>query len=174
MRTLAFVALLGLAGCAAFPTIEPGTTTEGQIVATYGQPTRRWANPDGASTLEYATQPAGVSCFMVTVSAEGRVVNVRDALSDTNLARVQPGMSEATVDHLLGQHAGENYFARLDQTTWSWNIPSMGPGIATFFDVYFKNGQVVRTGRNVIYGGGDSGGMMFHPPAHLPCPRCKP
>lgn len=173
MRTLALIACAGMAGCALQPTIEPGTTSEDQILATYGQPTRRWANTDGTTTLEYATQPFGISCFMVTVSPEGRVLNVRDALSDTNLARVQPGMSEAQVDHLLGSHRSVAFFPRTGETVWDWNIPSMGPGIATRFDVYFKDGQVVRTGRDFIYGRWDTG-VVFRPPAYLPCPRCEP
>ena len=173
MGRVAVLACAGLAGCALFPTIEPGTTPESQILATYGQPTRRWTTADGDAVLEYATQPAGVSCFMVTVGPDGRVRNVRDALSDTNLARVQVGMDPSTVDRLLGRHRGEAYFPRTGETVWEWNIPSMGPGIATRFDVYFKEGRVSRTGRDFIYGRWDAG-VVFRPPAYLPCPRCQP
>jgi len=177
MRAWMLVACAFLTGCALYPTIEPGATTEPQILATYGQPTRRWAEHGGATTLEYATQPMGVSCFMVSVDGAGRIINVRDALSDTNLARVQPDMTEAQVDHLLGRHRSEVFFQLSGETVWDWNIPNLGPGIYTRFNVHFKDGRVVRASRDYIYadgGGPDSGGIVFHPPAYLPCPRCVP
>jgi hypothetical protein len=178
MRALALTLVAGacLSGCAMFPTIEPGTTTEAQIVATYGRPSRTWPEADGTTTLEYATQPMGYSCFMFTIDSAGRVVNVRDALSDTNQARVQIGMTEAEVDHLLGRHREEEFFPRLGETVWDWNVPSYGPGIATRFNVHFKDGRVVRASRDFIYGGGglSGGGVVFHPTAYLPCPRCIP
>lgn len=169
---LATSALLG--ACALAPTIEPGTTTEAQILSTYGQPTRKWPNPDGTTTLEYATQPSGISCFMFTIDDQGRVTNARDALSDTNLARVQIGMTEEQVARLLGQHANVQHFSLSGETVWAWNIPNFGPGLYARFDVYFKNGRVARTGRDTIYAGGESGGFSIQPPAYLPCPRCKP
>lgn len=175
MRALAVLAAAWLTGCALFPTIEPGATTEAEILATYGQPTRRWAEADGGATLEYATQPMGVSCFMVRLDPAGRVSNVRDALLDANLARVEVGMDAAQVDRLLGRHRSVEFFFLSGETVWDWNIPSMGPGIATHFNVHFKDGRVVRATRSFIYGGGfDGGGMRFHPPAYLPCPRCIP
>lgn len=177
MRTLGLGLLISawLAGCALFPGIEPGATTEAEILATYGQPTRRWVEPGGGATLEYATQPMGVSCFMVSLNSEGRVSNVRDALSDANLARVEVGMDEAQVDRLLGRRYSTEFFPLSGETVWDWNIPSMGPGIATRFNVHFKDGKVVRASRSFIYGGGFmDGGVVFHPPAHLPCPRCIP
>jgi hypothetical protein len=176
MRTLALAATACLAGCAALPTLEPGTTTESQIIATYGQPTRRWPVAEGATTLEYATQPMGISCFMFTIDSQGRLINARDALSDTNLARIQVGMTEAEVDHTLGRHAGEDFFVLSGLTVWDWNIPSFGPGIYTHFNVNFKNGIVVGANRDFIYsGGGDNaGGMVIRPPAYFPCPRCIP
>jgi hypothetical protein len=172
VRTLILVACACLAGCALTPTIEPGTTTEAQIIATYGQPTRRWQDTGGITTLEYATQPSGISCFMVSIDEKGRVTNVRDALSDTNLARVEIGMTEAQVDHLLGLHRTAEFFPRLGETAWEWNIPNFGPGVAARFDVYFTDGRVVRTGRNTIYGGDSA--FAIRPPAYLPCPRCEP
>src|SRR5574340_621025 len=77
---LALVASALLGACAMTPTIDPGTTTEAQVISTYGQPTRRWSNPGGTTTLEYATQPSGISCFMFTLDDKGRLVNARDAL----------------------------------------------------------------------------------------------
>ena len=180
MRALALALILALSaalpGCALYPTIEPGQTTEAQVLATYGQPTRRWQEAGGITILEYATQPMGVSCFMFSLDDQGRVTNVRDALSDTNLARVQVGMTEAEVDRLLGRHRGSEFFVLSGETVWDWNIPNYGPGVATRFNVHFKEGRVVRASRDFIYGHGgfSDGGVVFHPAAYLPCPRCTP
>lgn len=174
MKTVFLFALLGslLTGCASFGTvIEPGVTTRDQILSRYGPPSREWQEA-GATTLEYDTQPQGVSCLMVTLDAEGRLVNAFDALSDAGLRRVQAGMTVAEVDRLLGGHFSEAYFPLSGETVWDWNIPSLGPGLATRFNVHFKDGKVLRTSRTFVMGW--DGDLVFHPPAHLACPRCKP
>jgi hypothetical protein len=161
-----------LSGCAGFsPPLEPGLTTRDQVVARYGPPSREWRD-DGTVTLEYATQPRGVSCFMLSFDAQGRLTNAFDALSDRSLARVRPGMSEAEVDRLLGRHARETYFNLSGETVWDWNVPSLGPALATLFHVHFKDGRVVRTSRTFVMG--KDGDLVFHAPAYLNCPRCTP
>ena len=45
-----------LAGCASFEPPRP-YTTEAEALSARGEPTRRWSNDDGTTTLEYSTQP---------------------------------------------------------------------------------------------------------------------
>lgn len=171
---LPMAALSLLAGCAFLPPqIEPGATTEAQIIATYGQPGRRWVEADGSATLAFPTQPRGWSCLMVELTPDGRVRNARDALSDTNQARVEVGMTMAQVDRLLGPHSSEVFFPLSGEWVWDWNVPHFGPGIATLFNVHFKDGVVTRASRNFVPGGA-FGGTEIHPPLYLPCPRCQP
>lgn len=161
-----------LAGCASIsPPLEPGLTTRDQVVARYGPPSREWRD-DGAVTLEYATQPRGVSCFMFSFDAQERLTNGFDALSERGLARVRPDMREAEVERLLGRHARETYFPLSGETVWDWNVPSLGPALATLFHVHFKEGRVVRTSRTFVMG--KDGDLVFHNPAYFNCPRCTP
>lgn len=168
------VLAVAVSGCASWlPVIEPGATTEAEIQDTYGRPSFRRPEPEGASTLVYATQPMGISCLMVEVDASGRVLNARDALGDRNLARVEVGMTLAQIDRLLGPHRTEVFFPLSGEWVWDWNVPHFGPGIATRFNVHFKEGVVVRASRSFVPGG-PTGGSDIRPPMVVPCPRCEP
>ncbi|MBS0542227.1 MAG: hypothetical protein JSR40_00620, partial [Proteobacteria bacterium] len=100
---LLLIAAAFLGGCAAFAPPKP-FTTEAEALAARGEPSRRWKNEDGTTTLEYATQPYGHTCLMVQVDAGGIVLRQWDALDDDNLARVRKGMTRQEVARLLGEH----------------------------------------------------------------------
>ncbi len=151
----ALAALTLFAGCAQWPA-HP-YATEAETIAAHGQPVRRWANADGTTTLEYSTQPGGTICMMVTVDAAGRVLRQADALTVENLARVSVGMTREEVSHMLGRHRTVEYFPRLREEVWDWNIDnSTGPGIATLFNVHFIDGKVARTSQTYIHIRGDN------------------
>ncbi len=57
---LAMLGALQLAGCVTYAPPRP-FTTEAETLAAKGEPTRRWQNDDGTTTLEYATQPYGAA-----------------------------------------------------------------------------------------------------------------
>jgi hypothetical protein len=162
-RIAAILAVAFLAGCAAFAPPRP-LTTEAEAVEVYGEPTRRWDNGDGTTTLEYSTQPNGYSALMVTVDKSGVVVDQHDALSNENLAKVQPGMSKEEVSRLLGTHRSVQTFRLSGEEVWDWNIYNDGPGYATLFNVHFIDGKVVRTSRSYLYqnDGLFAGPMFFH------------
>ncbi|KON81502.1 outer membrane protein assembly factor BamE [Azoarcus sp. PA01] len=149
-RILALLALLILSGCAAFTPPRP-LTTEAEALAVHGEPTRRWDNGDGTTTLEYSTQPYGHRALMVTVDASGVVIDQYDALSDENLARVKPGMTQDEVSRLLGTHRSVQVFKLSGEEVWDWNVYNDGPGVATLFNVHFIDGKVVRTSRTYVY-----------------------
>lgn len=149
-RILTLLALLILSGCAAFEPPRP-LTTEAEALAVHGEPTRRWDNGDGTTTLEYSTQPYGHRALMVTVDASGVVIDQYDALSDENLARVRPGMTQDEVSRLLGTHRSVQVFKLSGEEVWDWNVYNDGPGVATLFNVHFIDGKVVRTSRTYVY-----------------------
>ena len=153
-RTLAWailaVLVMQLAGCAAFAPPRP-YTTEAEALAERGEPTRRWSNEDGTTTLEYATQPNGWSCLMVEVDAGGVVLRQWDALAPENLARVERGMDKEQVSRLLGTHRSEQRFRNSGEEVWDWNVRNDGPGIATLFNVHFIDDKVVRTSQTHVY-----------------------
>ncbi|WP_288023958.1 hypothetical protein [Thauera sp.] len=144
------VLVMQLAGCAAFAPPRP-YTTETEALAERGEPTRRWSNEDGTTTLEYATQPNGWSCLMVEVDAGGVVLRQWDALAPENLARVERGMDKEQVSRLLGTHRSEQRFRNSGEEVWDWNVRNDGPGIATLFNVHFIDDKVVRTSQTHVY-----------------------
>lgn len=151
--------VLALGGCAAFEPPRP-FTTEAEALAARGEPTRRWQNDDGTTTLEYATQPYGDTCLMVQVDQGGIVLRQWDALDNDNLARVSKGMSAEEVSRLLGEHRSVQTFKLSGEEVWDWNIRNYGPGIATLFNVHFIDGKVVRTSQTYVY---PRDGGMFGP-----------
>lgn len=160
-----------LAGCASFEPPRP-YTTEAEALAARGEPTRRWANDDGTTTLEYSTQPNGRSCLMVQVDQGGIVLRQWDALAPENLARVERGMSKEQVSRLLGTHRSEQRFTNSGETVWDWNIRNDGPGIATLFNVHFIDDRVVRTSQTYVYprDGAVMGGWGGYYPYPYPYP----
>lgn len=146
---LLVLAALQLAACASLPPPRP-FTTETEALAARGEPTRRWQNDDGTSTLEYATQPNGETCLMVQVDAGGMVLRQWDALAPANLARVQVGMDLEQIARLLGEHRSEQTFRLSGEVVRDWKVANDGPGVATLFNVHFIDGKVVRTSRTYV------------------------
>lgn len=155
IRSVGLVLLAGvlllLSGCAAFKPPAP-LADEAEVRDRRGEPTRIWDNPDGTRTFEYATQPAGHTCWMYTIDKDGRVVEQFDALAYDKLARVEKDMTEAEVARLLGQHRSIQRFPLSGEEVWDWNIENESPSfLATLFNVHFKEGKVVRTSRSYIF-----------------------
>ena len=168
VRWLLLALLVGApAGCASSPPPRP-YTTEPEALTARGEPTRRWSNDDGTTTLEYSTQPNGWTCLMVQVDQGGIVLRQWNALAPENLARVERGMDKEQVSRLLGTHRSEQRFTNSGETVWDWNIPNDGPGIAVLFNVHFIDDKVVRTSQTYVYPRdgavfGGWGGYYGHP-----------
>lgn len=142
------LAVLQLAACASVPPQPFGT--EAEAVSARGEPSRRWHNEDGSTTLEYATQPNGETCLMVQVDAGGMVLRQWDALAPENLARVRVGLGFDEVARLLGEHRSEQTFRLSGEVVRDWKVGNVGPGTATLFNVHFLDGKVVRTSRTYV------------------------
>ncbi|NMF90701.1 hypothetical protein GPA26_19710 [Aromatoleum petrolei] len=152
------------AGCALTGGLRP-LASEAEAIAVHGEPARRWHNEDGTRTLEYSTQPYGHATLMITVDAAGTVLRQENALSFENLARVEPGMTREQVSRLLGAHRSVEIFHLSGEEVWDWNIENDGPGIATYFNVHFIDGRVVRTSRTYLFphDGPEMGGRSGFP-----------
>ena len=89
---LAAVAVL-LAGCAGNPfasfDMAPGTPRDA-VIARLGPPQRVFPLPNG-ERLQYSTQPFGQEAWMVDLDAAGRVLQVRQVLTENNFHRIVPG-----------------------------------------------------------------------------------
>ncbi|MBA2673080.1 hypothetical protein [Ramlibacter sp.] len=119
LLSLGLSALL-LAGCASpfgISSIAPGASRD-QVIAQAGQPTGVVPLPGGGERLQYSLQPMGRFAWMVDLDASGRVVNARQALTDLNFQRIQPGWTRADVEREFGPPA-------LIDRVASWSGPVM-------------------------------------------------
>ena len=102
--------LLGLAllaGCdqQRIQKLEEGVSTEADVRREFGEPTAVFPEPDGSRTFEYPRQPEGWQNYFITIGPDGRMSALRQVLTDTNFARIRPGMDKSEVRRLLGRPA---------------------------------------------------------------------
>jgi len=97
---------------------QPGQT-EADAVAGLGQPTGRYALPDGVQRVEFARGPYGRVTWMVDLDAGGRVLRAEQVLTPQHFARVRPGMPRDELLRLLGRPA-DRQGEWMDRETWSW------------------------------------------------------
>jgi len=163
-RAITILIGLVLGACAVFnPTadLKPGVSIQGDVSAVLGTPSRIYQDPGGGETWEYSTQPYGTTCYMASFDAAGTLTRLVDALSEQERARVQPGMTREQVARMLGQHRTVAVFRLSGEEVWDWNVPHWGSGIATRFNVHFKEGRVVRTTTSTVYPMRPLGWWMF-------------
>lgn len=117
----------GLAGCAALgtPPVQPGQT-EAEVVQRFGHaPTARRVLP-GGTQLEFATGPEGRTTWLVSLDAEGRVEQARQALGESQFASFQvhqSGLDRDAVLQALGT-PGERRGIWRGGEIWSWRYPT--------------------------------------------------
>jgi outer membrane protein assembly factor BamE (lipoprotein component of BamABCDE complex) len=153
LATLALCTAL-LAGCATpdrDARLQPGVSSEAQVIALYGQPNRTWPEADGGRTLEYSTQPMGRHTYMVRLAADGRLLNVEDGLSPASRARIEPGMTPEQVSRILGRERSRVFFRNSGEDVWDWTIEPDQSGYGMRFNVHFKDGVVVRTTQSMVF-----------------------
>ena len=122
------VSLAALLTACATPPHAPGTARE-DVLRSWGQPTARYALPEGAERLEYATGPFGRTTWMIDVDATGRVRQARQVLNEAEFLQVQvrAGSAEMTREELLrwigtpGQRRGGGWAGG---EVWSWRYPT--------------------------------------------------
>ena len=142
--------LLGfaLAGCDMknISELQPGTSTEADVRARFGEPARIWPEAGGASTFEYNRQPEGHVNYMITIAAGGTMTALTQVLTPENFARVQPGMDQQAVRRLLGQPARKVTYDPSRETDWDWKWLD-GPTRAMIFTATFgTDGKLRRAG----------------------------
>lgn len=140
--------LLVLAGCdqQRLGELQEGVSTEADVRARLGEPTRVWPEEAGARTLEYTRQPEGHANYMITVGADGTLVQLQQVLVPANFARVQPGVDMLAVRRLLGQPARKVTYELTHETDWDWKWLD-GPARAMVFTATFgPDGRVRRSG----------------------------
>jgi len=143
--TLLGLVLLAACDAQRISELQSGQSTEADVRDRFGVPENTWPEPDGGHTLEYNRQPAGVENYMITIGADGRLVAVRQVLTQENFARVQPGMAIGQVRRLLGKPAKTTHFDLSGETHLDWHY-LVQPDTHMLFSVVTGNdGRVLRT-----------------------------
>ena len=62
-------ALLPACDMVNLPEIKPGITTASEVESRMGKPGFEFQNDDGSVTWEYSRQPAGTTCYMITINS---------------------------------------------------------------------------------------------------------
>jgi hypothetical protein len=150
VNALMVAALLGCASSVALLRIGQ---TEDDVLTTLGQPTGRYALPEGGQRLEYATGPFGVHTWMIDVDAQRRVTATQQVLQQRYFDQVRDGMSRDALLRLLGRPADVSREWQ-QRETWSWRFD-------TYDCLWFR---VTLSAQQQVLGGG----------AMLPDPRCEP
>jgi hypothetical protein len=118
-RFLLLAAAALVAGCAGGPFGGPNLpagATRDAVIASMGPPQRAFRLPNG-ERLEYSQQPWGQQCYMVDLDNSGRVVQVRQVLTEQNFFRIVPGQwTRADIEREFGRPA------RIDRVS-SWPGP---------------------------------------------------
>jgi hypothetical protein len=147
-KALLFIAgpLLALTGCdgARLAQLRVGQSTEADVCAQFGQPNEVYLLADGARQLEFSRQPEGVTNYMITVGADGKLRSVVQTLQPDTFAQIKPGQSQGDVRKLLGKPAYQRHFALKNEDLWEWRWQD-GQQPRLFGVTYNAQGSVVGT-----------------------------
>ena len=146
MRTLAIsTLLLALAGCAGMLRTPPSPgDPEGTVLAKFGQPNGRHADPAGGQVLEYATGPMGQFTYMAHIGPDGRLTRFEQVLDGPGFGRIQVGKAtKPDVLRLIGRPAETSYLSLRDMEVWSYRYKESGVW-NSMMHVHFDRAGVVQ------------------------------
>jgi len=131
--------------------MKPGITTQAEVRARMGEPGFVHWNDDGTATWEYARQPSGTNCYMISFGSNQVITKIEQVLNDANYGKVHPGMSKDDIRRLFGAPGTKQVFNNLREEIWEWRIEGMPPMDETYFMVHFEtdNGGVKKTSQRV-------------------------
>lgn len=134
---MTIVTALVLVGCAAPQTPQVGATLA-QVEAQLGRPRATFPLPGGGQQVEF-NYVRGTNTFIVFLDASGKVVEVVQALNETNFRQVRPGMNQEQVLRLIGhpfqtspggRRAGQVWSYAFQNTQCQWFQVQFTPGDA--------------------------------------------
>lgn len=138
-RSFALVAL-ALSACAGYSPgdLRPGQA-EAEVRTRMGEPTGRYALPDGGSKLEYARGPMGKHTYMIDVDAAGRVRGWEQVLTEPRFDAVKIAEPQAEVRNELGRPSETRVGWRGVGQVWSYRYESL---FCRWFQVWLVDGRV--------------------------------
>lgn len=126
LKLLLLAAAGVLAACAGYSPrdVRPGMSAA-EVVQQMGQPTGRYAQPDGGTRLEFARGPAGLHTFMVDLDASGRVLGWQQVLTEPNFNAIPVGLPVPELLRRLGHPAEVRGGGWQPGDVWSYRYDSL-------------------------------------------------
>lgn len=100
--------------------LERGVSTEGDVVNAMGRPDTVRAEANGERVMEYPRGPMGPRTWFIVIGADGKVKDWQQVLTEQNFGRVQAGMTQEEVRHLLGRPNSVVRFSLKQEEVWDW------------------------------------------------------
>jgi hypothetical protein len=149
-RAPVLVVIAMLSACAGYGgrDLKPGEADSAAVERTMGPPGMVWTDPDGSRQLAYPRGPQGAHTYMVRLGPDGKLKSIDNVLTNTQFARIQPGMDQPTVLRLIGPVTlanGETYYARRDELVWEWRYCDDWNQLARFYVLFDGTARTVRS-----------------------------
>ena len=112
-----------LAGCASYDGrgLVAGQSSARDVEALMGPPAERLARPDGSSLLYYPRGPLGRHTYVVTLGANGTVLDIDQRLTQANAMKLMAGKTTLKeVRELFGPPGEVAHYARQDRLVWEY------------------------------------------------------
>ena len=124
---IVLAATLALGACAVdrVPQLAAPGMAASEVAARIGKPIAQGQLAGGESYWDYSVQPMGYYNYRVTFGADERVRDVRNLLTQQNIARLEPGMTRAQVAEIVGPSLHPDRYAN-GTTSWSYRYDDVG------------------------------------------------
>ncbi len=139
-RASSAASVILLSACAGYSPgdLRPGQS-ESELRARMGEPTSRYARPDGGARVEFARGPMGKHTYMVEVDAGGRVRGWQQVLTEANFESIAIAAPQAEVRQQLGRPSETRVGWRGVGEVWSYRYESL---FCRWFQVWLVEGRV--------------------------------
>lgn len=153
ITTAATAVIAALPGCdyVNMQEMKPGITTQAEVRTRMGEPGFVHHNDDGTATWEYARQPNGTNCYMITFGSNQVISKIEQVLNEANYGKVRVGMSKDDIRRLFGAPATKQVFDNLREEIWEWRVEGIPSTEESYFMVHFDtdNGTVKKTSSRI-------------------------
>lgn len=135
-----------LCGCASIDGtgLKQGIATEADVRNLMGEPAFSWGEVNGSKVLAYPRGPVGLQTFMVRLDNNDKLIVIEQVLNDRNFNKIQPGMNETQVTHLIGPPYRVIPFKRRQEIAWDYRYQDDW-GYSSIFSVIFSETGSVKT-----------------------------
>lgn len=145
LGTAGFCLILALSACDSqnISQLIPGESSEQAVMERFGQPENVWEGENGEKIWEFNHQPAGHENYMITISADGKMKELRQVLTLPSFDKIEPGMAMESVRKMLGKPAKKVTYDLSKETEYRWRF--LDGQESKFFVVTFTPDLMVKT-----------------------------